>query len=153
MARPCKSAKVLTDGSQTKGEIESRVRQEERLRGEGNHIRPPVWLSEGQRKIFGDIVAQLEESGILGNLDIYILAQCSVAIDRVQYIENRINLDSTLLMDATFMASKDKYTKDLYRCCNELSLSPQSRAKMANISLQAKREEGDPLLRILQEDA
>ena len=49
------------------------------------------------------------------------------------------------------MSAKDKYTKDLYRCCNELSLSPQSRAKLANINVQAKEEEQDPLLGLLRE--
>ena len=48
------------------------------------------------------------------------------------------------------MNAKDKYSKDLYRCCNELSLSPQSRAKIANINTQSK--EDDLLLKALTED-
>ena len=47
------------------------------------------------------------------------------------------------------MSAKDKYTKDLFRCTNELSLSPQSRAKIANINLQSDQEKTDPLLKLL----
>ena len=45
------------------------------------------------------------------------------------------------------MPSKEKYTKDFFRCCNELCLSPQSRAKLANLNVQAQEE--DPLMKAL----
>lgn len=61
-----------------------------------------------------------------------------------------INKDSEKLFDKSLMSSKDRYTKDLFRCCNELSLSPQARAKMANINVQAQQEQEDPLLKILK---
>ena len=47
------------------------------------------------------------------------------------------------------MTTKSEYTKDFFRCCNELSLSPQSRAKLGNINLQAEQEKQDPLLQVL----
>ena len=47
---------------------------------------------------------------------------------------------------------KDKYTKDLLRGCNELSLSPQSRAKLGNLALNNKEKDNDALLKILGED-
>lgn len=152
MARPCKSAKVLTECSQTKEEINARIEHEDRLRGSGDKLAPPKWLSESQKEIFINIVSELRESEILGNLDIYILSQCSVAIDRLQTIEQMINADPNLLSTPQFMSSKEKYTKDFYRCCNELSLSPQSRAKMANINLMSKKDGEDPLLAALRDD-
>ncbi|NFE32060.1 phage terminase small subunit P27 family, partial [Clostridium botulinum] len=36
--------------------------------------------------------------------------------------------------------------------CNELSLSPQSRAKLGNLALNNKEEQEDPLLKALRED-
>ena len=48
------------------------------------------------------------------------------------------------------MSAKDKYTKDLFRCCSELSLSPQSRAKLGNINVQASKDNEDPLLKVLR---
>lgn len=150
MARPSKPAQLLTSCSQTKEEIRIRKEQENRLKGGENRINPPTYLSKEQKKIFRNIVSQLKASGILGNLDVYILAQCSIAIDRLQTIEAEINADSSLLRDTKLISSKEKYAKDFYRCCNELSLSPQARAKMANINLQQKQEQEDPLLKVLR---
>lgn len=150
MARPSKPAQLLTSCSQTKEEIRIRKEQENRLKGGENKLNPPTYLSKEQKKIFRNIVSQLKASGILGNLDVYILAQCSIAIDRLQTIEAEINADSSLLRDTKLISSKEKYAKDFYRCCNELSLSPQARAKMANINLQQKQEQEDPLLKVLR---
>ena len=58
--------------------------------------------------------------------------------------------DFVRITDRELMNAKDKYTKDLYRTCNELSLSPQSRAKLANINVQANQQEEDPLLNLLK---
>lgn len=152
MARPCKSAKVLTECSQTKAEIEYRIESENKLKGGSDNISPPRYLSKTQKKVFKFIVEELKASGILGNLDVYILATCCIAIDRLQVIETMINTDIEKLTDKDLMSSKDKYTKDLFRCCNELSLSPQSRAKLANINLQSKEDEQDPVLGLINSE-
>ncbi|WP_338630333.1 P27 family phage terminase small subunit [Clostridium baratii] len=152
MARPCKSAKVLTECSQTKDEIEERIENEDKLRGRGDKIYPPEHLNDDQKEVFNYIKSELEASGILSNLDIYILATCSIAIERLKYIEKKINEKPRLLLNSTFMSAKDKYAKDFYRCSNELCLSPQSRAKIANINLGAKEKADDPLLRALEDD-
>lgn len=150
MARPCKSAKVIDKYGQTKAEIQARIEVEEKLKGGADKISPPKHLNARQKKIFNYIVQELEASQILGNLDIYILAQAATAIDRLQEIEKQINKDITKLFDKNVLSAKDKYTKDFFRCCNELSLSPQSRAKLGNINLQAKQQEEDPLLKVLK---
>ncbi|WP_286680172.1 P27 family phage terminase small subunit [Tepidanaerobacter syntrophicus] len=86
---------------------------------------------------------------MLGNLDIYILAQAAISIERLQSIETTINKDNSKMFDRNVLAAKEKYTKDFFRCCNELSLSPQSRAKLGNIALQTKQQQEDPLLKVL----
>jgi P27 family predicted phage terminase small subunit len=148
MARPSKSVKTMSKNL-TKEEIAIRTQTEEKLKGDANSIFPPSHLNSRQKKIFNYIVSQLEASGILGNLDIYILSTCVIAIDRLQEIERKINKDITLLSDKDLMAAKDKYTKDLFRSVNELSLSPQARAKLGNINLQTKQQAEDPLLQLL----
>jgi phage terminase small subunit len=67
----------------------------------------------------------------------------------MQEIEKLINKDIANLRDKSLLSAKDKYTKDFFRCCNELSLSPQSRAKLGNINFQVKAKEDDPLLKVL----
>jgi len=150
MARPCKSAKVLTESSQTKKEINERIENEERLKGESNNINPPDYLNSNQVDLFNYIKSELEESKLLSNLDVYILVKCVIAIDRLQFIESKINKTPGLLLQSQFMSNKKNYDNDFFRCCNELSLSPQSRAKLANINSMAKESKEDPLLKVLQ---
>ena len=150
MARPCKSAAVLTDYSQTKAETEFRLKQEEKLRGDGEIIEPE-YLNERQSQIFNAIKDGMVEAGVLGSLDVYVLTECAIAIDRMQTIEEMVNENSDLLFDGKLMATKEKYTRAFCRYTNELSLSPQSRAKLANIKLDAAQKEGDPLLAIFKD--
>ena len=146
MGRPSKSAKVLTEKSQTKAEIAERIGAENKLKGSGMP-KPPSHLNREQKRVFGRIVKQLKASDILSELDSDVLGICAIAIERLAEIESRINNDPELVADAKLMAAKEKYSKEFFRCCNELCLSPQSRAKMANMSLAKK--EPDPLLKIL----
>ena len=146
MARPTKAAN-LTSGVYRKDVLDARKANEEMLKGEANVIKPPSYLSAAQKRIFRYIVSGLEASGILGNLDVYVLAECSICIDRMQTIEKDMNKNG---LDPNLVKVKDSYTKAFFRYCNELSLSPQSRAKLANINLQAKDE--NPLLKVLGDD-
>lgn len=149
MARPSKSAKVQV-GHITEEERQERLQQEQLLKGNGDKIQPSNYLSKDQKKLFNLIVGELEASGILGNLDIFVLETTIIAIDRLQAIEKMINENINNLFDKTLMATKDKYTKDLWRGCSELSLSPQSRAKLGNINVQAKNNANDELLKALR---
>lgn len=149
MARPTKSAKLLSECSQTKDEISARIKNEEKLKGAANEIFPPDYLSEKQVAIFNYIVEQLEASELLGNLDVYVLSTCVIAIERLQHIESLINEDFKNILNKQLMTAKDKYTRDLFRCTNELSLSPQARAKLGNIKLEKKEKNDDPLLKVL----
>lgn len=151
MGRPAKAVNTMSKHL-SKAEMEERKENENYLKGKSDKIRPPTYLSASQKKIFRYIVKELEASEILGNLDIYILSTCSIAIDRLKEIETMINGDSELLLSKELMSAKDKYTKDLYRCCSELSLSPQSRAKLANINVTTQKDKADPLLEALKND-
>lgn len=152
MARPCKSASLLTECSQTKAELRFRQAKEATLRGNPCVIAPPDYLNANQKYIFSAIKNGLDASGILGELDVYLLTQCAIAIDRLQEIEALLNSDISVLASkegGALIKAKDSYTRDFFRCCNELSLSPQSRAKLANINLQEAQKQDDPLLKVL----
>ena len=79
-----------------------------------------------------------------------MLAECAVCIDRMQAIESKINSDEKMLTNSSLSAVKDRYAKNFQRYCNELCLSPQSRAKIANINLKSREE--NPLLELLNDD-
>jgi P27 family predicted phage terminase small subunit len=151
MARPCKSAKVLTDKSQTKAEINARIEMEDRLGGGRDKIRPPSRLCKEQKKIFRNVVNLLEDADILRTLDVEIVARYAFALDMIIRIEGDITAHPIRLTDKDYIAAYDKYTKIYFRCCNELSLSPQSRAKIANASAAANDGTAE-LMKILQGD-
>lgn len=149
MGRPAMSTKT-TSKHLSKAEMSAKSEVEERLKGRGDKLKPPKYLTTPQKKIFKFIVKELEESGTLGNLDVYVLTECSIALDRMQEIEQRINHEFENIASQALMTAKDRYTKSFFRCCNELCLSPQARAKMGNLNLRAKEE--NPLLKILSDD-
>ncbi|MBY6836924.1 P27 family phage terminase small subunit [Clostridium botulinum] len=150
MARPCKSAKILTECSQTKEEINSRIEKEKLIRGNANNIIPSMPLTESQYKLFEFIVDELKASEILSNIDKFLLTKAAIAIDRLHYIESLVNQKQNLLFNKDVMSKKDSYDKDFYRCCNELCLSPQSRAKIANININTKNAEEDAVIKALR---
>ncbi|MCM1133569.1 MAG: P27 family phage terminase small subunit [Ruminococcus flavefaciens] len=149
MARPAVSAKV-TAKHLTNDEKNTRIGTEEKLRGNTDELTAPPYLSGNQAEIFSYIVRNLENSGILGNLDVFVLTECCICIDRMQTIEKQINENPEKLADSRLIAVKDRYSRNFQRYCNELCLSPQSRAKIANINIQGKEE--NPLLEILSDD-
>ena len=130
MARPAKSVSV-SDGKISNEEKEKRLKMEKSLKGASDKIRASKYLTKSQKKIFKNIVKELESSKILGNLDVYILNQASIAIDRLQMLDQKANNDVNLLMDKDFKSAHDMYTKQFFRCCNELCLSPQARARLS----------------------
>lgn len=150
MARPCKSAKVLTECSQTKEEIETRIEKEEMIRGKADKLGPSMELTESQLYLFNFIVDELKASDILSNLDTFLLTKAAIAIDRLHFIEGIVNKNPKALFNKDVMSKKDSYDKDFYRCCNELCLSPQSRAKIANININTKNAEEDAVVKALR---
>lgn len=149
MARPTKAVVTLDRFSQTKAELATRLQNENKLKGGSDMLVAPSYFNEKQNELWDYIVDQLSAAELLGNLDVFILTSCVIAIDRLQHIEELINKDIGNLYNKDLMASKDKYTKDLFRCCSELSLSPQSRAKLANVNVCANEKKKDPLLKAL----
>ena len=152
MARPCKSIEGQSRHN-SKEDIEKRKETQEVLKGLADKIEdPPDYLTDSQKYIYDFIIQELKASGILSNLDVYILATASIAIDRLQYIEKVINQKPNAILNKDLMSAKDKYNKDFFRCCNELSLSPQSRAKFGSLALKAKEDSADLLLQALADD-
>jgi len=148
MARPCKAIDT-TSKHWTKEELAARKEAEEKLKGNVDSVKPPVYLNLAQKRIFKFIVKELSASSILCNLDIFVLSTYCIAVDRLEAIETQINNDISKLYDKDLMVTKEKYTKDLWRGTSELSLSPQSRAKLGNLSLQVKTQTEDPVAKAI----
>jgi hypothetical protein len=151
MARPAKAAKVLSNRI-TKEERAAQIAAEEVLRGSGGRIEPAYPLNDAQRQIFNTIVSEYEAAGILGNLDSYVLTITAVSIDRVAALDQSANGEPETLTEARYYSARGNYLKDFWRGCNELCLSPQSRAKIGKAAAQAVKERKDKLVELLADD-
>ena len=148
MGRPAKSVNAKT-GHDTSEDLEIRKVTEEKLKGNCDMLKPPKHLTSSQKKIFKYIIKHLEEANILGNLDIYILSFAAVTIDGIIELDTMINDSEDPLIRMKMMGIRDKYSKDFFRCLNELSLSPQARAKISIANVKAVKEDRNPLLEAL----
>ena len=151
MPRPCKplGAKTAHD---TSGEIHARRTVENKLKGSGD-LKPPAWLTPSQKKLYKQIVTTMEASGILGCADTYILSEAAVCMERLWCIEQEINAEPGLKYDRDVIASRNAYSKDFFKCCSELSLSPQARAKISVAAVKMVQDnKRNPLLEALLED-
>lgn len=124
---------------------------EDVLKGSVDNLFPPEYLTEEQKQVFFYILENLDESKMLGNLDQFILARASVTICQLQNFDREANLEPKLLLDTKFRMAKDAATKDFFRCCNELCLSPQARAKIS-ISAVKIEPEKKSLMDILNDE-
>lgn len=148
MARPAKNVNVVSKHL-TKEEIENRKKNEEILKGTAEKIKPPTWLNKKQKSIFKFITQELKEAEILSNKDVYILTQGAIIIDRIEELEKAINENFANVYDKSLMVARNSYMRDFFRYCNELCLSPQSRAKISNLIKEKTQE--DPLLKLLSD--
>lgn len=130
MGRPAKAVAAKT-GKIAAEETEQRAAIEDKLRGKKDKLVPPLYLTDSQMDIFNYIMGELQEADILGNLDLFILAQTAIAVDRIQELDRKANQDKDILFENAFRQARSEASKEYFRCCNELCLSPQSRAKLS----------------------
>ena len=150
MGRPAKHVSAKT-GVINKEEEAKRNETDLIVRGDSDQLVAPDYLSEEQVALFDYIVKNLENARILGNLDVFMVAQTAIVIDRLQTIELKININGSLLADPKFMSTQDKYFKQFARCCSELSLSPQGRAKLS-IAITKPAKEKKTIMDVLNDD-
>lgn len=148
MARPAKALET-TSHHHTKDEERLRKLSESRLKCGDDKLTPPDYLTDSQKEIFEYIQTELKSAEILGNLDIFMLENAAIILDRLHEIEMQINDDFSLITDSSFISTRDKFRKEWFRICNELCLSPQARAKLSIQNVKALKEEEDPLMEIL----
>lgn len=150
MPRPAKSVNVISKNL-TLEERKLREEKEKKLKGTNDKLKPLKYLNKRQKQIFKYILENLEESKILGNLDVFVLNQTAIAIERLESLEKEANNNPELMLRSSYKSARDMYSKDFFRCCNELCLSPQSRAKLSLASLN-KPSEKKTLKDILADD-
>lgn len=146
MARPAKPV-GMTDGHRTKKEISERTAAENTLKGKAVSV--PQGLTGSQKKICRHIIAELKASEILCSLDKYVLEQCCVAADCLHKINEIMNCNEDAMFDKSLLVAKKEHERTFFRCCSELCLSPQARAKIAAANAAAKDDSLNAIKEIL----
>ena len=151
MSRPAKPADAGT-GKIGKQEKSDRKYAENTLKGDAKKVQPVYKLTKNQRKIFSAIRKILDDAGVLGELDTYVLTATAVAADRIAEVDLQVNENPALMLDKDMAGIRGKYWSDFRQGCNELGLSPQARAKLGIVAAANKAKENDPLTQILTGD-
>jgi len=73
----------------------------------------------------------------------------AVTIDSIIQIDKAMNQVDDIMKKSKLIAARTNLAKDFFRCCNELSLSPQARAKISIANVKAIRDNQNPLLEVL----
>lgn len=149
MAKATKPVALMTKKI-SKEERERRQRAEDELKGKDDKIsKPPTWLTKGAKKIYRDLVKELEYSKVLCNLDIYTLAIYCASIDdyrRYEIMKQTITDLDDLEKIERLLSKAEARIKTRER---SLGLDPSARAKIAQMNIQQKEEKEDPLLKLL----
>lgn len=137
----------------TNEEKETRLKQEEIL-GElpKDKIRPPTWLSKRGKKIFKEIVTELDPIKILANLDVHNLAVLSDTFDK--FVEATIALNtspltvletnkngSTREVPSPYIRIQTRYSDLIKKHAVEFGLTPASRQRLIEINTELKSED------------
>lgn len=149
MARPAKLTSI-NNKKLTNIERDIRAKTEKKLAGNAEKLKAKSYLNRRQKQIFNYILEELKTASVVGSLDIYILTQTAITIDRLRSIEEFINNNPDKIYNSSVINSRTKIMNDFLKCCAELCLSPAARAKMGTLAATNKKEEKDSLNSLLK---
>lgn len=162
MARQRKPSSLKKGNSENKRQLAEREAIEKQLMGNSDDVKSvPEYLSEEEKVYYRWLIEEIEICGIITNLDkplleqtancLWVMHQCDAHIrengvlvsksDRFGLIEEKENPSIKIKL-----AYQSKYAS----LCNQLGLSPAARASLAGKKAEAKEQENDVLLKILQ---
>lgn len=139
----------------TKEEIEEREEQEEKLKVlPSDKIRPPTWLDKMGKKIFKDIVVNLEPIEILANVDTYNISILADAMSKYIVATKQLEEDINAVHDSSngllvlhvnksgasnwvenpLIRIQVKYSEMVKKYSSVIGLNPASRLKIISIN-------------------
>lgn len=136
---------ILANGNKghfTKEEIENRKTKEIKLQKlNSDKIKPPKWLSPRAKKIFKQVVKELEVIKILANIDTYNLAilsdsidkyiNCTIQLHNADYVEEFINNKGKATIQRNPLISIQlNYADAVRKISNDFGLTPSARLKL-----------------------
>lgn len=163
MARPSKPASLTVGNSETKKQKEERELMEQSLKGQVNMVYSvPEHLDDMAKIYYEFIVEELRYANILTDIDIPIVEQTADCLSKIRQCDDMINklglfyeeedrYGHTKVVENVAVKTKLNLLTKYGQFCVQLGLSPSSRANLASKKIEAKQNEDDPLLQILNQ--
>ena len=148
--------------SESKEQLRQRAELENRLKGNDDAIyKIPEHLSKSEQIYYSFLIEEMKELNILSNLDTFLLEQTANCLHIMRQCDDNIRINGILVQkidrfgnieDKPNPAIKIKldYQTKYATLCNQLGLSPASRATLAGRQAEVKAEEADPLVQALK---
>lgn len=165
MARPRKPAAFKAGKSETKEHLEARAKIEEEMSGNTDRLYDvPEILDDLGKDYYLFILHEMEDSGILSNLDIPIVQQTADCLSKMDQADEILkehgsllyitydNRGNEVLKEHPMVGTKQKYLSQFRALCTQLGLSPSSRASLSEAKMQKEKNSEDPLLALLGGD-
>lgn len=149
------------DRNNTKEEVEKQRQAEDELKGSSEKVTDvPDYLSDLGKEYYKFIVNEMEVSGILSNLDIPIVVQMSETLAIIRTCDADIQEHSLFVEEPDrngriirkknpAVDVRDKSLNQFKQLATQLGMSPASRSSLASLNIEKKKEEEDPILKIL----
>lgn len=162
MARPKKPASLKQGHSESKAQLKKRAAEERKLIGNKDLIyQVPEHLDELAKEYYTFLVNELGINDILSNLDKPLLEQTADCLSKMRQADKIINEEGIIIKqidrygheiekENPAVGTKQKYLNQFRFLATQLGLSPSSRAQLAGMKIEKKKEEADPLLKILR---
>lgn len=151
MGRPAKAINSQT-GDMAKADQKARLDIEKILKGGESALDAPSELTPGQKTVYDYLKTKLESAGVIGELHTFALVRLSIAIDRLNRLEQDARKKPDLIYDKDFLSAQREYSRQFKELCSEFCLTPQSMAKMSLAVLKAETPQKKTLRDILSEE-
>lgn len=164
MGRPKKPASLQTGHTYSKAQLEEMARLETEMCSSDDAVYTvPEYLNEYAQIYYRYLIDNIRESGIkICNLDKPLVETTADCLSRI-YIARKFIDENGMVMNKIDKNGNQQlvanpyvkihldYVSKLAQLTSRLGLDPSSRSTLANIQLESKQEEEDPVLTILKE--
>lgn len=163
IARPRKPAAVKSGKSETKEHLKERQKVEEKMAGNNDLVNQiPDQLDKLGKKYYKFLIEQLSEADFLSNLDVPLLTQTSDCLSKMEQADAAIEKNGIIYYTVDKFGNdipkehpavgiKQKYLTQFRALSTQLGLSPSARASLSEMKVQAKKDDEDPVLKLLKQ--
>lgn len=166
MARPRKPARTTTGHTESKSDLEKRIKKEDEMKGSADRLQDvPKIIAMNDKAInfYHIIIQMLKDTDILSNLDRYSIGILADNLAKLQEANERLQDQGMTIVQTTKSGEKEvvnpiyQVYKDsqnnFSKLATQFGLTPSSRASLSDIALQQDEQKNDPFLKELNSNS